>query len=314
MSKIAFLFAGQGSQTPGMGQDFYRNSDVFRQVMDSCGKLSDLDVCSLSFSGPAAKLNETAVAQPCLAAVELGLVRMLSSAGIRPSVVAGLSLGEYAALTCAGAIREEDLVSSAARRGRLMQEALPAGTGSMMAVLSNRLEDIRLACQAAGKQNEICEIANFNSPSQYVLSGTARGLSIAGKHLEELGIRRCLPLKVSGPFHSPLLKTASLELDEILKEYPLQAPDIPVVFNTTACSETCRDGNRVRELLVRQLYSPVLFDQSLDTMLQAGVDTFIEIGPGHVLSRLVQKKNRDVRVFGLETMEDYERIRKELHV
>lgn len=307
MSKTAFLFAGQGSQRPGMGKEFYEYSSVFKAYMDLV-QAEDLDIKKTCFEETAEVLNKTSNAQPCLASVEMGLVKVLQEKGIQPDYAAGLSLGEYSALACAGVIDEKDLPAITRKRGVLMETSLENVGGGMTAVLSDRADEIEKICQLVSLEGEICEIANVNAKNQYVLTGSLKGLNRARALLKEKGISKCIPLKVSGPFHSSYLTEASKTLEAVLKNCRFSRPKIPVVFNVGGQIEKPAALQEIKDLLVKQLYSSVLFDQSLQTLLDEGVDTFIEIGPGKVLSKLVRKKAPQAAVFSLETPKDLERI------
>lgn len=313
MGKTAVLFAGQGAQTPGMGKDLYESDPVYRQTFDGLDARCPLDLKELCFEASQDVLNQTANAQPALAAMELAAFRTLESRRITADAMAGLSLGEYTALAAAGAIRDKDLSLITARRGALMEEALPPGSGSMLAVLSDQRADIEAVCKQIQAAGHLCDLANINAPDQFILSGDESGLAQARALLKDRGIRRAVPLKVSGPFHSSALREASGKLEQILNEYDIRYAALPVVFNVSGEAETLRDGDDVRRLLVRQLYSPVQFDAVLDTLLDAGADTFIEIGPGQVLSRLVRKKAPQARIFSLASAEDLQRIEEGLN-
>ncbi|MGN1276361.1 MAG: ACP S-malonyltransferase [Floccifex sp.] len=290
---IAFLFAGQGSQFVGMGKDFYDCFSVSRKVFDSIQM--DFNVKEVCFHGPEETLNNTAYTQSCILACSMAIYEAIKEKGIHPDYVAGLSLGEYSALCAANVFSLENGLEIVRKRGLIMANALEKNTTKMVAVLNAKIEDIQQACNQAG-----CNIANYNSPVQIVITGTNESVNQAVSELKEKGVRRMIPLKVSGAFHSPLLEKASLELNRVLHQYSIQNPEIPVVFNVTGKKET----QNIVDLLTRQIKSSVLFYQSIEYMIEQGVDTFIEIGPGHTLSGLVKKTNKNVKVISISSCED----------
>lgn len=290
---IAFLFAGQGSQFVGMGKDFYDRFSVSRKVFDSIQM--DFNVKEVCFHGPEETLNNTAYTQSCILACSMAIYEAIKEKGIHPDYVAGLSLGEYSALCAANVFSLENGLEIVRKRGLIMANALEKNTTKMVAVLNAKIEDIQQACNQAG-----CNIANYNSPVQIVITGTNESVNQAVSELKEKGVRRMIPLKVSGAFHSPLLEKASLELNQVLHQYSIQNPEIPVVFNVTGKKET----QNIVDLLTRQIKSSVLFYQSIEYMIEQGVDTFIEIGPGHVLSGLVKKTSKNVKVISISSCED----------
>ncbi|MGM9946542.1 ACP S-malonyltransferase [Floccifex sp.] len=294
---IAILFAGQGSQFVGMGKDFYDQCFVSRKVFDSIQM--DFDVKEVCFHGPEEILNNTAYTQSCILACSMAIYEAIKEKGIQPDYVAGLSLGEYSALCASHVFSLEDGLEIVRKRGLIMANALEKNTTKMVAILNAKIEDIQQACQQAG-----CSIANYNSPFQIVITGTNESVDLAVSTLKEKGVRRMIPLKVSGAFHSPLLEKASQELNEVLHQYPIQNPEIPVIFNVTGKMET----ENIVDLLTRQIKSSVLFYQSIEYMISQGVDTFIEIGPGHTLSGLVKKTNKNVKVFSIHCYEDIKEL------
>lgn len=304
MSKIAFVFPGQGAQYTGMAKDFYERSSVSREIFTLASKVSGLDLQALCFEENE-RLNITEYTQIAMLTAEIAILRAVQEAGIFSEVNAGLSLGEYGALVASGVMKAEDAFAIVRKRGLLMQEAYPTG-GAMAAVLGMEAEKIEKICeQTAG----IVSIANYNCPGQIVITGEQKAVANAAEALKAEGARRVLPLKVSGPFHCELLKKAGEKLGEELKEAEILPFLTPYVTNVTADYVT--KPQQVKELLSRQVYSPVRWQQCVEKMIQEGVDTFIEIGPGKTLTGFLKKINRNVKALHIETVEDLEEVRKE---
>ena len=295
--KIAFLFSGQGAQYPGMMLDLYREESVVKDVFDKADKVLGRSISDLCFSGTQEDLNLTHNTQPCVLAADLAAGELLRSKGIVPKAVAGFSLGEYAALTFAGAIAQDDVFSMVQIRADAMQEAVPAGQGAMAALIGKD------SVQAA----EICGLvksgyvipANYNSPVQTVISGEAAAVDEAVGIAEERGIN-CMKLAVSAPFHCELMKPAAERLKELFKSKSFSSPEIPVYMNVDG--KTVEDRDRVAELLVKQAMSPVQWVKTLQNMQEAGIDTFIECGPGRTLSGLVKKTITGVNIYRVENL------------
>ncbi len=304
--KIGFLFAGQGSQYVGMGKEFYDTYPTAQSMYDQVQ--TDFDLKEVCFNGPEEVLNDTAYTQGCILITSLVIAHTLKEKGIVPDCVAGLSLGEYSALTFADVLEIKDALDIVRQRGLIMSKALPQGVGKMAAILYGDVDTIENVCQQVTKGKEVCSIANYNSPHQIVITGTSQAVDEAGKLLLEKGVKRVIPLKVSGAFHSPLLKQASIQLKDVLDKYEFQTPNYPVVFNVTGEIET----ENIPYLLQEQIYNSVQFIKSVETMIENGVDTLIEIGPGRVLSGFVKKINRNVRVYSVDSVADVEKVYKEL--
>lgn len=304
MSKTAFVFPGQGAQYKGMAKDFYERSSVSKEIFTLASKVSGLDLQTLCFEENE-KLNITEYTQIAMLTAEIAILRAVQEAGISSEVNAGLSLGEYGALVASGVMKEQDAFAVVRKRGIFMQEAYPTG-GAMAAVLGMEAEKIEKICeQTAG----IVSIANYNCPGQIVITGEQKAVVNAAEVLKAEGARRVLPLKVSGPFHCELLKKAGKKLGEELKRVEILPFSTPYVTNVTA--EYVAKPQQVKELLSRQVYSPVRWQQCVEKMIEEGVDTFIEIGPGKTLTGFLKKINRNVKALHIETVEDLEKVRKE---
>ena len=305
--KTAFLFPGQGAQKCGMGESFAKYDEAAKKVYENASRLLDLDMEELVFTENK-KLDMTEYTQAAMVTTGIAMLKVIEKTALKADVCAGLSLGEYEALYLAGAISEEDAIVLARHRGKLMQEAVPLGVGTMAAVLNLDAAVI----EGCLKDIENVWIANYNCPGQIVISGTVEAVEKAGEKLKEAGAKRVLPLNVSGPFHSGLLKPAGDKLYEYLKNVEIKKPTIPYVANYTA--EFVYDDKDIKELLRKQVFGSVRFEQSIRNMLKEGVDTFIEIGPGKVLSGFVKKIDKEVKVYSIETVEDMNNVIKELGI
>lgn len=304
MSKIAFVFPGQGAQYTGMAKDFYEKFPVSREVFEKASKVSGLDIKTLCFEENE-NLNITEYTQIAMLTAEIAILRAVEEAGIHSQVNAGLSLGEYGALAASGVMREEDAFAIVRKRGILMQEAYPTG-GAMSAILGTDAELIEKICE---ETPGIVSIANYNCPGQIVITGEEKAVLTAGEALKAAGARRVIPLKVSGPFHCELLKEAGKKLGEELEKMEIQTFAIPYVTNVTAQYVT--ESDQVKNLLVKQVSSSVRWQQCVEQMINDGVDTFIEIGPGKTLTGFLKKINRNVKALHIEKIEDLEAVRKE---
>ena len=301
MSKTAFLFPGQGVQQCGMGKDFYENSSQAAKLFEEASEALRLDMKALCFEEND-RLDQTEYTQAALVTTYLAMCRELESRGVKPDITAGLSLGEYAAIAAAGAMSDLDAIRLVRKRGMLMQNTVPAGEGAMCAILAldeKKIEEIL---------SEIPDvtIANYNCPGQIVITGKTAAVEMAAVRLKEAGARRTLMLNVSGPFHSPMLEPAGAALRQELEQVTFQKLQIPYVTNVNACEIT--DASEIPELLVRQMYSPVRWMQSMEYMLKSGVDTFVEIGPGKTLEGFLKKINRNAQVHHVSCWEDLEQI------
>ena len=303
MSKLAFIFPGQGAQKAGMGKDFYENSEAARSFFDQAQKNLDFDLKEMCF-GEHEELNLTEYTQPCMVSVCLAIVRELKKRGINPDITAGLSLGEYAAVAAAGGMNELDAIKLVRRRGILMQSTVPAGEGAMAAVLgldAKKIEEIL-------ESFENVWIANYNCPGQIVITGLTNEVQQASLALKEAGAKRVVELKVSGPFHSLLLKPAGEALLKEMESMAFSPLQVPYVANATA--EIVTDSKKISTFFAKGIYSSVRWQQSIETMLENGVDTFVEIGPGKTLAGFMRKIAPKATVYNVSSFEDAKALEK----
>lgn len=305
MSKIAFIYPGQGAQKAGMGKDFYENSESARAVFDRASEILDLDMKELCFEEND-RLDLTEYTQAALVTTCLAMTKVVSEHGIRPDVTAGLSLGEYCAIAIAGGMSEEDAIRTVRKRGILMQNTVPAGEGAMAAVLGMEAS----AIEEVIEDIKGVTIANYNCPGQIVITGVTAGVEDASEKLKAAGAKRVVMLNVSGPFHSPLLKSAGEELLKELENVEIHKLEIPYVTNVTA--EYVQNEEEIKGLLGQQVSSSVRWEQSIRKMIEEGVDTFVEIGPGKTLAGFMRKISRDVAMYNIGTWEDVEKVAEAL--
>ena len=301
MSKIAFLFPGQGVQKCGMGKDFYESSQQAARLFEEVGEALGLDMKALCFEENDL-LDQTEYTQAALVTTYLAMCRELEQRGIKPDITAGLSLGEYAAIAVAGAMSDLEAIRLGRKRGMLMQHTVPAGEGAMCAILA--LDEKKI--------EEVLEdipdvtIANYNCPGQIVITGKTAAVHLAAEKLKEAGARRTLMLNVSGPFHSPMLKAAEKDLRQELEQIQFKTLQIPYVTNVNAQKIT--EESEIADLWVRQMYSPVRWMQSMQTLIEDQVDTVIEIGPGKTLEGFLKKIDKNVQVLHVSCWEDLEKF------
>lgn len=304
MKKIALMFPGQGSQTVGMGKRIY---DAYPDVQSLYSHANDLlgkDLKNIMFTGSKEELTETENAQPALLLSSIAIQTILIKEEIQPLMAVGHSLGEYSALVATGAIALDEAIPLVAKRGKLMEEAYPKGQGTMAAVLGLTEEEIVGALE--NETNEVVEIANINCPGQIAISGTIKGIETAKNILKNKGAKRILPLNVSGPFHSKLMEPANKEFTKYLSGVKINDASIPVYANVTG--EPITDKKEIKSLLIKQLYSPVRFEESINNILKEEIDALVEVGQGKVLSGLVRKIDRKVKTFSIqdpESLEDF---------
>jgi [acyl-carrier-protein] S-malonyltransferase len=301
MEKVAFLFPGQGSQTVGMGKSLAESSETVHSFYQKADEALNYSLSKIIFDGPQEELTLTTNAQPALLTTSIAILQYFKQSGIVPSYVAGHSLGEYTALVAAEAISFEEGVYTVHKRGQYMEEAVPNKEGTMAAVLGlDRIELAKVTESVANDGNPV-QLANINCPGQIVISGSRKGVELASARAKEAGAKRVLPLEVSGPFHSSLMKPAANRLRDVLDQIQIREAKVPVIANVSASIMVNPD--EIKENLITQLYSPVLWEDSIRKMIESGVDTFIEIGPGKVLSGLVKKIDRSVRTFAVSDEE-----------
>jgi [acyl-carrier-protein] S-malonyltransferase len=309
VGKVAFLFSGQGAQFVGMGKQIaeaYKSSEA---IFDRASEVLGFDIKKMIFESDDETLKITENTQPCILTTSIACLQPLLEKGIKPDVVAGLSLGEYSAHVAAGTMSIGDAVALVRKRGKFMQEAVPVGVGAMAAILGLDNEKVVEVCKEASSTG-IVEPANFNCPGQVVVAGEVKAVEKAIDLAKDKGAKRAMMLPVSAPFHCSLLKPAGEKLAAELEKIELKDMKIPVVTNVTA--EYILDKSRVKDLLIRQVSNPVYFEESVKKMIDDGVDTFVEIGPGKTLIGFVKKINKDVKTLNVEDLESLNNTLKEL--
>ncbi len=307
--KTAFLYAGQGSQKVGMGKDFYERIPAYRSWIDSLEESAVPGIRNLMHEGPIEKLSQTQYTQACMSAFAAGLTMLLKAEGIVPEASCGLSLGEYGALYAAGVWDAKTYVELTAFRGRVMMEAAEGLTCSMSAILGADAQQVEAACNAYDGPCYVT-VANYNCPGQIVICGDEEAVAAVESALKEQGVRRCVRLNVSGPFHTRYMKPAGERLEQYLKQIPCYPMQIPVTANVTG--DFYREDEDVRDILVRQVQNGVQLEQNLRNLLEAGYDRFLEIGPGAVVSGFLRKTAKTMNlapeVRSVENLEEFEQV------
>lgn len=306
MGKIAFVFPGQGSQSVGMGQQLAEQYPEVMEYFKKADETLSVELSQLIFEGPQEELTKTVNTQPALLTTSIAILERFKKSAIEPDYVAGHSLGEYTALVAAGALTFRDGVFAVRKRGEFMEGAVPNGEGSMAAILGLDRDPLSAVTSEVNESGYPVSLANLNCPGQIVISGSRKGVELAGEKAKEAGAKRAIPLEVSGPFHSSLMKPAAGQLREVLDGLDMKDALIPVIANVSANPMTTAD--EIKENLIEQLYSPVLWEDSVVKMIDLGVDTFIEIGPGKVLSGLIKKINRSVKIYSISDEESCQSV------
>ncbi len=305
MSKIAFIYPGQGAQKAGMGKDFYENSELAKAIYDKATELLQIDMKALCFEEND-KLDLTEYTQAAMVTTCLAMTKVLEEKGLKPDVTAGLSLGEYCAISVAGGMKEMDAVKLVRKRGILMQNTVPKGEGAMAAILGMEAG----AIENVIKDIEDVTVANYNCPGQIVITGKTAAVEEAAEALKNAGAKRAVMLNVSGPFHSPMLESAGEELRKEMEAMEFSELKLPYVTNVTA--EYINDISETKELLAKQVSASVRWQESMEKMIADGVDTFVEIGPGKTLNGFLRKIDRNVKVYNINTWDDVDQVVSEL--
>lgn len=300
MGKTAIIFPGQGSQKVGMAQDLYEHDAQATEVLNTAQEALDFDLLETMFTDNDGKLNQTENTQPALVTHSMALYRALNN--IDADYTMGHSLGEYASLVASGVLSFEDAVKIVRKRGQLMADAFPNGVGGMAAVLGLDYDKVDEICRSLSTDDEIIEPANINSPGQIVVSGHKTLIDQIAQESKSLGAKRVMPLPVSGPFHSSMMQVIEQDFADYIDQFEWHDAQFPVVQNVNAQGET--DAETIKQNMIKQLYSPVQFIKSTEQLIEDGVDHFIEIGPGRVLSGLIKKINRDVKLTSIQSLED----------
>lgn len=301
MGKIAFVFPGQGAQAVGMGKDIYEHDGDARAIFEQANEALGFSLTEIMFEGPDDALKQTVNTQPALLTASVAFLKLVEKAGIKADYVAGHSLGEYSALVAANVLSFEDAVRTVRARGQFMEQAVPNGQGSMAAVLGAEREALQQLCDEISGQGSVVELANVNCPGQIVVSGSVAGVNEVVARGKEIGAKRVIPLEVSGPFHSSLMGNAASALGGELQHIAMQDAAIPVIANVTA--EPVTSAGEIKALLERQVCAPVLWEDSVKKLIELGVDTFVEIGSGSVLTGLIKKIDKQVTTITINKLD-----------
>ena len=306
MAKVAFVFPGQGSQKVGMCKDLYDNYDCAKKAFEKADEALGFPISKLCFEGPEEDLRLTKNTQPAILTCSIAALAVMREHGLECAIAGGHSLGEYSALVAAGVMSLQDAVVAVCKRGQFMQEAVPVGEGAMAAVMGLTPDEITEICQKVEEEcGEAVQAVNFNCPGQVVIAGAAKAVERAGVALKAAGAKRAIPLPVSAPFHSTLMKPAAERLKEVLDRIEFHDAKFPVVANVTA--EPMTKAEEIRELLVKQAASPVKWEMSMRNMIEDGFDTFVEVGPGKVLTGFTRKIDRVMNELNVEDMASLEK-------
>ena len=297
MGKVVFVFPGQGSQYPGMGRELAEKYSAARAIFDEADKALGFSISKICFEGSEEELKQTEITQPAILTVSVAACWVLAEKRVSADYVAGHSLGEYSALVAAGSLQFTDAVRLVHKRGKYMQEAVPPGQGAMAAILGLSISSVQDACKRAA-EGEVCAPANLNSPDQVVISGNAGAVKRAVELASQMGAKRAVMLPVSAPFHSSLMMPAQEKLAKDLETIKISDPHVPVVTNVDA--DTIRKGEEARSALIRQVSMPVRWEESMRTLIDEGVNTFVEVGPGRVLTGLMRQIERSVASLNVE--------------
>ncbi|MGM9937626.1 MAG: ACP S-malonyltransferase [Candidatus Ornithomonoglobus sp.] len=304
MGKIAFLFAGQGSQAPGMGKELAENFECANAAFDEASEALGFDIKDMIFNGDQETLMITENTQPTIVTMSVAALRVLQEKGVKPDVVAGLSLGEYTAHVAAGSLKFADAVKLVRKRGKYMQEEVPVGVGAMAAILGLTADRVREAAEKASEVG-VCTGANFNCPGQIVVSGEVAAVDKCCEIAKEMGAKRAVKLAVSAPFHCALLTGAGEKLAKEMENVEVYDMEVPVITNVTG--GYVKDKSEIKQLLKDQVSNSVLWEDSIRRMIADGVDTFIEIGPGKALSGFMKKIDRGMTCYNVEDMASLEK-------
>ncbi len=305
MTNLAFLFPGQGAQFVGMGLDYYEHYPEAKATFEQAATVLGPAFLEVIFTGPEEKLQLTEYTQPAILTVSVAIYRVLQKHGFKANGMAGLSLGEYSALVAAGSLSFEEALPLVQKRGMLMQKVVPVGKGSMVAIMGLPHSEVVKICNNVQEKGLVAP-ANYNCPGQIVLSGYLPALDKAIELARDAGAKKITWLKVSAPFHCELLKPVENELAEVLSKVQIQKPLVPIVFNTSA--EFCHKAEHIKENLIHQVSNPIMWEQSIRTLLTFGVDTFIGLGPGDSLTRLMKRIDPKARAYSVENVEAIKKL------